>query len=154
MRSGRSLSATDWSQIQNLYARYNLCSDSGDAEGYASCFTEDGVLDIVTRNFTVKGRENLAEYKRKDVQSRRGRYRRHWNSGLYLEKLHDGTVRGRCYLHAFNGDPGSLPVLAGAGAYEDTIVKVHGEWKFSNRTLRMDASTWSPEALEQPGSGT
>lgn len=145
------VSAADWTQIHNLYAYYNLCSDSGDAEGYASCFTEDGVLRLVTRDFIVKGRQDLVDYKRKDVQGRGDRYRRHWNSGLHLEKQADGTVRGRCYLLAFNGEPGSLPVLAGAGMYDDTIVKAGGEWRFAVRKLTTDASTWSPPPTDPAG---
>ncbi len=42
--SAGGLSAQDYCEIQNLYAHYNLASDAGDAEAYASCFTEDGVL--------------------------------------------------------------------------------------------------------------
>ena len=142
------LSASDWAEIQNLYAYYNLCSDSGDAEGYASCFTDDGVLNLVTRNFVVKGRAAFIEFKRKDVEGRAGRYRRHWNSGLHLEQQADGSVRGRCYLLAFNGEPGSLPVLAGAGVYDDTIVKAGDAWRFALRKLATDASTWSPPAAD------
>ncbi|MDP3910915.1 MAG: nuclear transport factor 2 family protein [Gemmatimonadales bacterium] len=145
------LSADDWAEIHNLYANYNLCSDSGDAEGYASCFTDDGVLNLVTRDFVVKGRQAFIEFKRKDVEGRAGRYRRHWNSGLHLEKQADGTVRGRCYLLAFNGEPGSLPVLAGAGVYDDTIVKADEEWRFASRKLKTDASTWSPPAVGSAG---
>lgn len=145
------LSGDEWAEIHNLYANYNLCSDYGDAEGYASCFTDDGVLNLVTRNFVVKGRQAFIEFKRKDVEGRAGRYRRHWNSGLHLEKQADGSVRGRCYLLAFNGEPGSLPVLAGAGVYDDNIVKVGDEWRFASRKLTTDASTWSPPAVGAAG---
>lgn len=149
MKSRARLSASDHVQIQNLYAYYNLCSDAGDAEGYASCFTEDGVLHIETRHFVVKGRTDLAEYKRNDVARRGTAYRRHWNGSLYLEPIDRDTVRGRCYLQAFNGEPGGLPVLAGVGVYEDTIVKVGSEWKFATRQVRMDASSWAPPSAAE-----
>ena len=98
MSSRTSLKADEWIEIHSLYAYYNLCSDSGDAEGYASCFMEDGVMDLVTRKLVIKGRRALAEFKHKDVESRNGRYRRHWNSGLLLRKRADGSVHGWCYL--------------------------------------------------------
>ncbi len=55
-------------------------------------------------------------------------------------------MRGRCYFHGYNGTPGELPVLADAGVYEDTIVKVDGEWLFARRLLTLDASTFRPPA--------
>ena len=58
------------------------------------------------------------------------------------------TVRGRCYLHGFNGPPGSLPELADVGVYEDRIVTVASEWRFASRTILMDGSRWTPPAME------
>ncbi len=137
------LSAQDYVEIQNLYASYNHASDAGDADAYASCFTNDGILRIETLNVTVQGRENFVAFKRKDKEGRRGMYRRHWNGSLYLEKVDANTARGRCYFQGFNGKPGSLPTLGDVGVYEDTIVRVDGRWKFARRVLTMDASTWS-----------
>ncbi len=39
------LSAQDYFEIQQLYARYNNAIDSGDAEGWAATFTSDGVFN-------------------------------------------------------------------------------------------------------------
>lgn len=132
-------SPEEWVAIHNLYAYYNLCSDTGDAEGFASCFTVDGVLDQESRGLILQGHTAIIEYKRKEAASRNGKYRRHWNSGLFLNKQADSNVRGWCYLHAFNGDPGWMPIQQGAGVYDDLIIPVGREWKFSRRTLTMDA---------------
>lgn len=140
--------AQDYVEIQNLYAYYNLVSDAGDAEAYAGCFTDDGVLNINHLKFTVKGRADLIGFKEKDKAGRGERYRRHWNGSIVLETIDDHTVRGRCYLHGFNGLPGSLPELADVGVYEDLIVKVAGEWRFASRTIMMDGSRWTPPAME------
>src|SRR5216110_2257564 len=114
-----ALSAQDYVDIQNLYARYNLTSDAGDAEGYASCFTDDGVLQIEPLGVNVQGRASFVAFKVKDSAGRSGRYRRHWNGSLHLEKIDADTARGRCYFHGFNGEPGELPVFADAGVYVD-----------------------------------
>ena len=42
---GKQLSAQDFVEIQQLYTKYNWALDSGDAEGYASTFTPDGVFN-------------------------------------------------------------------------------------------------------------
>ncbi len=140
--SASGLAAEDYVEIQNLYSYYNLCSDAGDAEGYASCFAQDGELRIDAAGVLLQGRDKLRAFKLADAGRRGTRYRRHWNGSLHLQKLPDGSVRGRCYLHGYNGEPGKLPELADAGVYEDTLVKIAGEWKYARRVIVMDASSF------------
>lgn len=142
MSSASGLSAEDYCEIQNLYGYYNLSSDAGDAEGYASCFTEDGVLRLDAAGVLMKGRAKLLEFKRADAARRGGRIRRHWNGSLHLQRQPDGSVRGRCYLHGYNGEPGKVPDIADVGSYVDRIVKVGGQWKFAERVITMDASSF------------
>jgi hypothetical protein len=100
MPAANNVPAQDYVEISNLYAYYNLCSDAGDPEGYASCFTEDGLLNLVTLGFTRRGRATLEAFKAADAAGRNGRYRRHWNGSLHLEAKPDGSVEGRCYFVA------------------------------------------------------
>jgi SnoaL-like domain len=144
MANASGLSAQDYVEILNLYARYNLCSDAGDAAGYAACFSAGGVLDVQPLGLRVQSRAALEAYKRKDAAGRGGRYRRHHNHSLHLERLADGSVRGRCYFHGYNGAPGELPVLADAGSYEDTLVQVDGAWLFAQRLLVLNATAFRP----------
>ncbi len=146
MAEFKNVPAQDYTEISNLYAYYNLCSDAGDPEGYASCFTEAGVLHLTSLNFRQQGRAALIAFKQKDAAGRNGRYRRHWNGSLHLEQMADGSVRGRCYFIAYNGTPGSLPELSDAGTYVDTIVRENGAWKFAERSLTMDGTTFKPPA--------
>ena len=136
--------AEAYAAIRNLYARYNWCSDEGDADGYADCFTEDGELSLPGIGMRVRGRENLREFKRQDKARRGERIRRHWNSGLFLEAAGDGAMRGRCYLHGYDGAPGEAPVLSDVGAYDDVIVRRDGEWRFARRVITMDHSAFRP----------
>ena len=107
------------------------------------CFTRDGELSIPTLAMQIKGRDALHAFKLRDTAQRGKRYRRHWNSGLYLEYVDGETIRGRCYLHGYNGDPGQHPELADVGVYEDTLVKENGEWRFAQRVISMDASRFN-----------
>jgi hypothetical protein len=144
------LSPTDHAEITDLYAQYNLASDAGDAEAYAACFTLDGVLFVRGLSLSptgamqrggemrVEGREALGAFKRKDVGGRNGRYRRHWNGSLALRRLDGERVEGRCYLQAYNGEPGELPILAQTGVYQDVLVHHGGAWRFLSRTLAID----------------
>ena len=91
MRKKSGLTAQEYADIQNLYGYYNLCSDDGDAAGFASCFTEDGVLRIETIDMTVNSRPSIEAFKKKEKESRGGKYRRHRGASLHLEKLDDKT---------------------------------------------------------------
>ena len=51
-------------------------------------------------------------------------------------------MRGRCYLHGYNGEAGKIPDIADVGSYVDRLVKVGGEWKFAERVITMDASNF------------
>ena len=150
MSGEMGLSAQEYAEMHNMYASYNLSSDMSAPDEYALCFTPDGLLLVHglvqsgnsfvrgPGDLKVRGRQDLTAFKRNDRAGRAGRYRRHWNGSIFLQKLDEETARGRCYLQAFNGDPGSLPVLAQTGVYEDVIVKVNGEWMFASRTLTID----------------
>ena len=152
MAGASGLTAGEFAEIQNLYGLYNHCSDAGDAEGYADCFTPDGAMLAPGLDLAVRGRAGLIAHKQRDLAGRGGAYRRHWNGSLHLQRIDQTTVRGRCYLLAYNGQPGSLPTLADCGVYQDTIALVDGAWKFAERILTMDASTWS-KAAEPAGDG-
>lgn len=125
----------DYVEILNLYSAYNLSSDSGDAEWYASCFTEKGEQH---GTYDVIGHAALVEYKKKDYATRTHLYRRHWNGSVHLEKIDDDTIRGRCYLFGYNGEPGTLPHTTHAGVYTDIIKRENGAWKFAHRKLVFD----------------
>ena len=143
---GGAVSAQAYAAIQNLYARYNWCSDQGDANGYAACFTEDGELSLPGVGLHVRGRENLREFKRQDKARRGDRIRRHWNSGLWLEAVDGETMRGDAISTAMTERRGEAPVLNDIGAYDDTIVRRDGEWRFAKRVIAMDHSAFRPPA--------
>jgi hypothetical protein len=142
MSSASNLSPQDFNEIQNLYAYYNLCSDAGDADGFASCFASNGVLRIDAIGLRHEGREKLRAFKKADAGRRGNRYRRHWNGSLHLKRQPDGSVIGRCYLHGYNGEPGKPPELADVGSYVDRIVQEEGAWCFAERAITMDASSF------------
>lgn len=128
----KELTANEILEIQNLYSRYNHASDSGDADRYAGCFTEAGVLDGSRR---LEGRSALANYKRAEKASRENLYRQHWTGSLLIESCADGSVTGQCYFVAYNGVPGSLPYMTHCGSYIDRIVLENGKWLFAHRKL-------------------
>ena len=143
-----TLVAQDYTDIQDLYAYYTRGSDAGDADGFVSCFSANGELCIPTLSMSVRGHADLHRFKSEDKARREGRVRRHWNSGLHLEHIDSTTVRGRCYLHAYEAPSGLALALVDMGVYEDTLVHEEGEWRFRRREIHMDHSKFTVPAAQ------
>lgn len=131
-----SLSVDDHIAIQQLYARYNHAIDSGNGEGWAAAFTEDGVFSSATGTFT--GGEQLSQFASGFASRIKAR---HWTNNLVLEG--DGKkATGSCYLVLFRLAPGEQPpagVLTTA-IYNDELAKgPDGKWRFTKRTVTGDA---------------
>jgi uncharacterized protein (TIGR02246 family) len=146
MSADKVVSAQEHADIMNLYAFYNQASDAGDAESFASCFTEDALLTNTHAGYCVEGRAKLIEFKSKDKARRGDVYRRHWNGSIYLTKIDTATIHSRCYLLIFSGKPGQPPEIADAAVYDDVLVNRHGEWKYAKRTVSVDYGTFKAPA--------
>ena len=131
------LTAQDNFEIQQLYARYNIAIDSGDAEGYAATFTPDGVFNTMT------GHDALVGFAKMWREKLNGATRKHWNNNLRItgdSKHADGFV----YLMLI--DIGTKPAsILTTLSYTDTLVKTKDGWRFSRRTTK-DDSTPAAEA--------
>ena len=124
------LSAQDYAEIQQLYARYNFAIDGGDAEAWAATFTPDGVFN------TFAGHEALVGFVKNWRANMHGGARRHWNSNLSIAG-NSQTATGSVYLLLV--DTSTKPVsIAFSGTYSDTLVKTKQGWRFSKRTVAAD----------------
>lgn len=125
-----TLSTEDRHAIEELYARYAWTFDFGQAEAWAEVFTPDGVLGRY--GFPdVTGTEELIAFAR-DRDATPGII--HHNSNLSFEATPTGA-RGRAYclvLRAHMGEPLRIRNFA---FYEDEMVKVDGEWRFTKRQV-------------------
>jgi 3-phenylpropionate/cinnamic acid dioxygenase small subunit len=141
------MSALDYAEIQQLLARYNHAIDLGDIEGWADCFTEDGVFQCSGLpegnpfGGRHEGRDALVAYATMHYGNTKGRGR-HWNANLVIEG--DGQqATMRCYLLAIT--VGKPPTVAGStGIYVDRLRKVAGAWRFVERHITIDIDR--PEA--------
>jgi bifunctional aromatase (cyclase/dehydratase) len=126
-----ALTPEDYNEIHQLYARYNIAIDKGDAEGWAATFTSDGVFG------NSKGRDALVLFIHEWRDKRDGANRRHWNSNLVVTPAADGNATGSVYLMLI--DIGVRPpVIALTAMYEDTLVKTQQGWRFKTRAVRPD----------------
>ena len=133
------LSAQDYFEIQQLYARYNNAIDSGDAEGWAATFTPDGVFN------TFVGHEALVNFVKTWREKLGGATRKHWNNNLQLtgsSKEANGSVY--LILVDFSTKP---PSIVGTASYTDSLIKTKDGWRFTKRTTKGDTA---PAAASAP----
>lgn len=126
-----SLTAQDFVDIQTLYARYNWAIDAGDAEGYASTFTPDGVF-----NNNV-GHDAIVKFAN-TFHAGLGAHVKHWNTNLMILPTPEGAT-GQVYLVLvdFGTKP---PTLFTSAAYSDELVKTALGWRFKKRTTKGDVA--------------
>ncbi len=134
--AGKTLTTQDLIEIQQLYARYNLTLDAGDAEGYASTFTPDGVFN------TNVGHDAIVKFAN-TFHAGLGGHVRHWNTNLMILPS-AGGASGQVYLVLV--DFATTPAtIAASGSYADELVKTAEGWRFKKRAVRIDAAPAKPQ---------
>ena len=137
-----ALSAQDNVEIQQLYARYNIAIDGGDAEAWASTFTPDGVFNQFV------GHDALAGFVKMWREKLNGATRKHWNSNLQISG-NSKEASGFVYLMLvdFSTKPASIATTA---TYTDRLVKTKDGWRFAKRTTKGDSVPASPAPASEP----
>lgn len=119
--SAPSLTGDDYADILQLYFRYPVALDSGDAEGYANLFTDDGSFgDRV-------GRQALLEF----VRGRAASTVRHAPLTPVITATADGATG--MVLNLFVDVAQSPAVITRVSQYTDTLVKTPAGWRFKTR---------------------
>jgi uncharacterized protein (TIGR02246 family) len=126
-QSSATLSAQDYIDIQQLYARYTHAIDASDAEAYAALFTADGSFN------NNKGRDALLAF----IKNRKaGVSMRHLNTNLVITPSPEGA-KGAVYNMFLNVGE-TNPTVTGFSKYDDTLVKTPEGWRFKTRVNRRE----------------
>ena len=134
--AGKSLTAQDLVDIQQLYAKYNWALDSGDSEGYAATFTPDGVFN------TNVGHDAIVKFA-DTFHAGLGSHVRHWNTNLMILPTADGAS-GQVYLVLV--DFGTKPAtIVTSASYSDELVKIAQGWRFKKRATKGDVAPAKPQ---------
>jgi hypothetical protein len=137
-----ALSAQDTVDIQQLYARYNIAIDSGDAQGWAATFTPDGVFNAIS------GHDALAEFVKTWREKLNGASRRHWNNNLQLTG-NSNEASGFVFLMLVDISTKPISIVATA-TYTDSLVKTKEGWRFTKRTTKGDVAPTPPSSDSAP----
>ena len=115
------LTGEDYAEILQLYFKYPMVLDSGDAEGYANLFTDDGSFG------NRVGRAALLDF----VRTRKPSPIRH----APLTPLITPTAKGASgvVLNLFIDVSQTPGVITRVSQYTDTLVKTPQGWRFKTR---------------------
>lgn len=125
------LDPADTLEILQLAARYNHAIDYGDPEAWAGTFTEDGTFN--TAQGVQQGHEALAQFAAGFGTQMAGA--RHWTNNHIVDGDGDSATH-TCYLNLIQTSDSAKSMIT--GKYEDTLVKIDGQWRFSSRTVSAD----------------
>ena len=126
----------DRAQIRELTARYNRCFDDGDAEDFAACFTEDGVMEV-PGTFEVRGQQGLADMVRHTPYGVV-----HVTVDAIVTVDGDTAVQDVTLLVLARPGPdapaGTASRLTNTGRYHDELVRTPDGWRFTKRRATLD----------------
>ena len=141
MRSGNPVRAGLF-EIQQLYARYNIAIDNGDAEGWAATFTW-------TVRSTRCGPRRAGGFVKMWREKLNGATRKHWNNNLQIS---GNSKEASAYVYLMLLDYSTKPAtILTTGTYTDTLTKTKDGWRFTKRITKGDVA---PAAPSQPAAGT
>jgi 3-phenylpropionate/cinnamic acid dioxygenase small subunit len=133
----KALTAQDYSEITELYARLYQGSDLREMQTWISNFAEDAIFRFPDGK-EVAGKKALADFREKSFGGQTGdSKRRHWVSGVMLTPNADGTTNGRAYWFMIDARS-KQPVVAQSGYFHDVFVKTSEGWKFKRHGVYMD----------------
>ncbi len=132
------LTALDYFEIQQLYARYAHGMDTARDNGYfaADVFTTDGVY-VDGAGQRSAGREALAELARRDPESRKSATNmQHLNANVVIDATPWGAI-GRSYMLLAAKPLPSQPrgQVTDGGQYWDELVRTVAGWRIHRRTF-------------------
>ena len=131
------LTAVDYEQIKELYARYNQGSDFRDADLFLSAFADDAVMTRGGRD--IVGMAALRDEREERYQGQVGdNGRRHYN-GSWIITPTAGGAKGRAYWLVMDVS-NRPPTTVASGYYDDVFTKTANGWKIQSRTLHSDSS--------------
>lgn len=138
-------------EIEDLYARYAACVDSGKLEAWPEFFVDDGVyrliprenhergLPLATLSFESKGMLRDRVYATTQTLFHQPYYQRHIVSGLRIVGTEGGAVRCEANYLVIRTKLSEPSEVFNTGRYLDKIVRADEELRFAERLCVFDS---------------
>ncbi len=137
-----TLTAEDYIEMQQLYAKYCYALDLGDGAARAATFTPDGTFKAALTDHKPDAVQALAA--RTSLLGNQGR--RHLMMNIVITPTPEGAA-GRAYaviLGAAEDDADDRDLRGKSGFYIDTLARTPDGWRFKTREFWRDTDADSP----------
>ena len=129
----------DKAEIREVLARYSLCVDAGDADGFAAVFTEDAVWEWDAVGLRFQGRDTIRQIAVGVAEHAKGSQHAISNAVISVQGNKASSV---CQLTCLLSRPEKIYNLM-LGTYEDELRRIDDHWLISRRSVRVE----NPELL-------
>lgn len=131
----------DREAIEGLMWRYARALDTGNADAYAACYTEDG--EFTAGATSTKGREALhamiAGFAGGRNSANPPPQLYHMTADTWIEFIDDTHAVHHSYWLTMRAAAGDSPAgVAAVGVGRDEVVKVNGQWLIQVRNVNAD----------------
>jgi hypothetical protein len=134
--------------IRDLTCRYSFYCDTKQSGAVPDLFAEDAVFDETTLGVPLlSGKEQIIAFFTGDMVGALD-FVVHYVTNHFLTELGDAAAKGMCHL-LFEGRLRNGTRLKILGYFEDSYVRLAGNWLFRSRKL---TTFTSPEGFDQIGS--
>jgi hypothetical protein len=133
-RGRGTLTALDYEEIRQLYGRYAIGIDTGNADMFSNVFTTDATFETPGR--TIQGRKQLAELASKQGGETGPTNVSHVAVNVIIDPSAEGATGTSNYLRVKLGQKGEPSALISGGLYRDTFVKTPEGWRIRKRTIQ------------------
>ncbi len=133
-----TLTVQDHFEIQRLMTEYAFCDDNGNAERWASLFTEDGTF-VGLNKAPITGRDKLIAFaKKRWAEQPNVRKRAHWVGNIAIWPTSEGA-EAKCYQMTVDRMADGMHIHKLTGKL-DELRRVAGKWRFHiRRTVEVTA---------------
>jgi 3-phenylpropionate/cinnamic acid dioxygenase small subunit len=133
-----TISIQDRLAIHDLYTKWCVAIDDGDAEGWADTFTDNAVFRLTTHPVRAEGRAEILAMGQSVYEHDEGMNRHQCYNILLTE---DGdSVNGRCDAMVLELRTGGDARIIKTCRYQDRIVVTPRGWAFQERVITWDTT--------------
>lgn len=130
------LSVEDRLDIRDLYSRWCVLLDDGEARAWADLYTATGVFAFPALDVRAEGAEALRAFAA-EVHDRERGLTRHYMHNVLLE-VDERGVGGRADIELLDLRSGGEARIVKTAHYEDRLARTAAGWRFAERCLYWD----------------
>ena len=134
-------SATDEAAITDLLYAYNVVTDALDIDGWAACFTSDGVFHGAMDSFRAHADQDRFAAHARELEAGGLPRLRHFLSNVRISVTGD-QADSHCFFMIVATPDDGPSTISMVGEYADHLVRVSGQWLFQERTVTTDGTAY------------